>query len=131
MYSEDGLTFHLRRLEESLLRPDIRKSELASQLLAESFIEFGSSGRQYDKAQVIASLRSESPVTITVHKFKVSSLGSNVALVTYRACLDTEPLVHTLRSSIWQPATRGKMANGFSSRHHHANSLVKTSAPNE
>lgn len=102
MYSEDGLAFHLRRLEESLLRPDIRKSELASQLLAESFVEFGSSGRQYDKAQVIASLRSESPVTITAHEFKVSRLGSNVALVTYRACLNTEPLVHTLRSSIWQ-----------------------------
>lgn len=38
---------HLRALEEALLQPDVRKSEELVALLADEFIEFGSSGRVY------------------------------------------------------------------------------------
>ncbi|MEO6195723.1 MAG: nuclear transport factor 2 family protein, partial [Thermoanaerobaculia bacterium] len=51
----------LRELEESHLRSDVRSSPEAMQdLLAEEFVEFGSSGRVFDRAAVIAALSSES-----------------------------------------------------------------------
>lgn len=44
----DPLARHLRELEESLLQPDVRKSERLVELLADDFIELGSSGRAHD-----------------------------------------------------------------------------------
>ena len=73
-----------------------------SELLAEEFVEFGSSGRQFNKAQVVAALQSESPVQVTASEFKVWLLSSQIALVTYQAQRHGDPSVHTLRSSIWQ-----------------------------
>ena len=40
-----GLSAHLRELEESLLLPDVRKSKRLVELIADDFVEFGSSGR--------------------------------------------------------------------------------------
>jgi hypothetical protein len=45
----DALASHLRALETSLLQPDVRKSKQLVALLAEEFIEFGTSGRVYTK----------------------------------------------------------------------------------
>jgi hypothetical protein len=102
MPTEEALARHLRELEESLLQPSVRKSERVNQLLAEGFIEFGSSGRTYTKEQIISSLRTESSVRITATEFRVVFLSLNTALVTYRAHRHSDPPVHTLRSSIWQ-----------------------------
>ena len=47
----------LRRLEEQLLQPETRSSaDQLGKLLADEFIEFGSSGRVFDKAKIIESL---------------------------------------------------------------------------
>jgi hypothetical protein len=102
MRADAPLALHLRSLEELLLQSDVRKSERVSRLLADGFIEFGSSGRVFTKAQIVSALGSEHPTTITAHDFSVSLLAPHVALVTYRAHLHTEPPVYTLRSSIWQ-----------------------------
>jgi hypothetical protein len=50
----------LRDLEERLLLPSVRASpdEVAT-LLADEFIEFGSTGRTYDKQQIILLLQEE------------------------------------------------------------------------
>ncbi|HVN83698.1 MAG TPA: DUF4440 domain-containing protein [Candidatus Binatia bacterium] len=92
----------LEGYERSLLDPSVRKSEVVSALLADSFVEFGSSGRVCTKAQVVASLRAESPVAVSASQFEVRLLASHIALVTYRAQSHTEPPIHTLRSSLWQ-----------------------------
>jgi hypothetical protein len=102
MPAEEALALYLRELEESLLQASVRKSDRVNQLLAEGFVEFGSSGRTFTKEQIICSLRAESPVSITATQFKVELLSPNTALVTYRAHRHSEPPVHTLRSSIWQ-----------------------------
>jgi hypothetical protein len=102
MSSVDALARDLRGLEELLLRSDIRKSERVSHLLADTFVEFGSSGGIFTKAQIISALQSEPSVSITADQFNVSLLAPDVALVTYRALRHTEPPVYTLRSSIWQ-----------------------------
>ena len=92
----------LCELEESLLQAGIRKSDRVDQLLAEGFIEFGSSGRVLSRAQVLSSLRAESPVATTATELEAVLLSPDTALVTYRACRHSEPPLHTLRSSVWQ-----------------------------
>ena len=62
-YLEESL---LRQLEERLLQPDVRKSvKDVMDLLADEFIEFGSSGRVFDKQQIINSLQNEPIEPIT------------------------------------------------------------------
>ena len=102
MPAEQTLVLQLRELEESLFQASVRQSDRAAELLADGFIEFGSSGRTFTKEQIIASMRAESPINITATEFKADLLSPNTALVTYRAHHHLEPPVHTLRSSIWQ-----------------------------
>lgn len=102
MHADKTIAIHLRELEESLLQSTVRKSELVAQLLSEDFVEFGSSGRTFTKAQIIISLHAEPPVKFTATEFNVKLLAPLCALVTYRACHHSEPPVFSLRSSIWQ-----------------------------
>ncbi|MFC4173522.1 DUF4440 domain-containing protein [Microvirga sp. GCM10011540] len=103
----DDIT-HFYELETSLLRPEVRASRDAlSKLLANDFVEFGSSGRVYDRDQVIEGLNQESsypaPGRMT-YEFSVRRLSEVVALVTYRVSRrmpDGEEF-QTRRSSIWQ-----------------------------
>jgi len=86
----------LRHLEELLLQPEVRSSpERVAALLADDFVEFGSSGRVFNKEQIIAALRGESPVKRSVSRFECVMLSDSVALVRYR-------LTRSLRSSIWR-----------------------------
>jgi len=102
-HEHDGaLIQHLRQLEESLLQPDVRKSRTLIELLADEFIEFSSSGRIYNKADLVEALQAESPSKQTANDFKVARLCPDAALLTYRIHLHREPPVHTLRSSVWR-----------------------------
>jgi hypothetical protein len=99
---------HFHELETSLLRPEVRASRDAlSKLLAKDFVEFGSSGRVYDRDQVIDGLVQEGSapqVKRTAYEFSVRWLGEVAVLVTYRASRrmpDGEEF-QTLQSSIWQ-----------------------------
>lgn len=103
----DGIA-HFHELETSLLRPEVRASRDAlSKLLANDFVEFGSSGRVYDRDQVIDGLVQESSapqVERTAYEFSVRWLNEMAVLVTYRVSRrmpDGEEF-QTLRSSIWQ-----------------------------
>ena len=106
MQADPALEDHLRQLEERLLQPNVRKSaEEVSELLANEFIEFGSSGRIFDKQQIIASLQMEPTVRRSLADFNTSVLAPEIVLVTYRVIRQgpsNEPPVHSLRSSIWK-----------------------------
>jgi hypothetical protein len=96
----------LRQLEERLLHADVRKSAQAlADLLADDFIEFGSSGRVFNKRQIIESLQHEPATPRTLMDFRTSVLAPGVRLVTYRAIrhggADGQPM-YSLRSSIWK-----------------------------
>jgi hypothetical protein len=86
----------IRALEELLLTPAVRASrfELES-LLSDQFVEFGSSGRVYSKAEMIEALIASPGCTATVSDFRVLALAANVMLATYRS-------EHALRSSLWR-----------------------------
>ena len=80
----------LKRLETRLQLPSVRTSpQQLDQLLADEFLEFGSSGATYDKAQVIKGLladpESQLPRYATMQGVKVLWLAHQVALVTYRS----------------------------------------------
>jgi hypothetical protein len=99
----------LRQLEEQLLRPEVRSSaEQVGRLLADDFIEVGSSGYAYDKQQIIEALRQEKPdpaERISMAEFAARRLAPGIFLVTYRTIRDRgpdEPGRSRLRSSIWK-----------------------------
>jgi hypothetical protein len=96
----------LRQLEERLLQPEVRKSaQEVADLLADEFIEFGSSGRVFDKQQVIQGLQHEPMIQRSLGEFQTSILARGVILVTYRAIRQSAcdgETTHSLRSSIWK-----------------------------
>jgi hypothetical protein len=100
------LTEELRRLEESIARPEVRRSpELLDALLADDFLEFGGSGRVYDKRQIIAALQVQPELQLWLTEFNVRELASGVMLLTYYGhCRspDSSQVSHSLRSSIWR-----------------------------
>ena len=101
----------LRRLEEQLLQPETRSSaDQLGKLLADEFIEFGSSGRVFDKAKIIESLQQEQhlpharSVQRSIADFSARRLAPEIVLVTYRIVVRaaSHEERHTLRSSIWK-----------------------------
>jgi hypothetical protein len=100
----------LKRLEARLQLPSVRTSrQQLDQLLADEFLEFGSSGATYDKAQVIKGLladpESQLPRYATMQAMKILWLAPDVALVTYRSQKSRpggSPPQRANRSSIWK-----------------------------
>lgn len=99
------IEIQLCELELQLLTSSVRHNrDAVSHLLAEEFREFGSSGRVFDKQQILDALMNESPAEISMADFKTTVLADGIALVTYRACrqndTQSKPAI-SLRSSIW------------------------------
>ena len=66
----------IQQLEEQLLQPGDRHSvQTLDALLADEFLEFGSSGRTYDKQQILESLPNEIPVPRTLKDFNTRTLA--------------------------------------------------------
>lgn len=95
----------IRQLEEQLLQPDIRRSvETLAAMIADEFVEFGSSGRAYDKQQILDSLPNENPIPRMLSDFKTNMLAPGVILATYHATYKkpgAKP-AHSRRCSIWK-----------------------------
>ena len=100
----------LRRLEEELLKPEVRHApDRVGDLLSDDFVEFGSSGNVYNKQQVIEALDEEGPADPTIRlslvDFIAQGLAPGVILVTYRTIQEGSPgsrRESRLRSSIWK-----------------------------
>jgi hypothetical protein len=106
MSAEAALVQHLRHLEERLAQPQVRRSpEDLSQLLAEDFREFGSSGRVFNKQQIIQALQEQRPCRLSLEDFQAVTLAPDVVLLTYRGCCQfqgSDTVLRSLRSSIWR-----------------------------
>ena len=68
-------------------------------LIADDFLEFGSSGEVYTKQDLLEALPSEDTRKFVVNDFKIKELPKDVALVTYKAIEDGAV---SLRSSVWK-----------------------------
>jgi hypothetical protein len=96
------------RIFESLLSSGEGTSEELSKLLADDCVEFGSSGRSYNKQQILESLKQPGTSRVTISEFQARYVGSNVALVTYLALRQTTAgITCSMRSSIWKHALGG------------------------
>ena len=101
---------HLRALERSLLQPAVRRNRARlMELLAEDFLEFGSSGRVWTRKTIIDLLARETAfVPPDIEEFHCAMLTPEVALVTYRTARTDETTgerLASLRSSIWTRAS--------------------------
>ncbi|MBB5330207.1 DUF4440 domain-containing protein [Tunturiibacter gelidoferens] len=96
----------LRQLEERLVDPAVRRNPaLVAPLLADDFLEFGASGRVFDKASILEDLQNEAtrPASFLTD-FAIRELSPTIILATYRATrlnADGEPIGQSRRSSIW------------------------------
>jgi len=102
--NREHLGEHLENLENFLFDPIARRDISAvSNLLAEEFREFGSSGRVYTKLDILAELSTEQPVVITLTDFVCQLTSPTTALVTYKSLSSHENRAPTqaLRSSVW------------------------------
>ena len=92
----------LEDLERLMLEADQRGVERVADLLCDDFQEFGTSGRVYDKAEVLAALSDGPRVQLSASDFAVALLSPRLALLTYRAVRRSQPQVASLRSSLWR-----------------------------
>jgi hypothetical protein len=101
---DPALVAHLRELEEQLLILSVRKNAGAiAALLADDFLEYGSSGRIYSKAEVLACLQDEPAAKLSLSDLHAVQLAESVVHVTYRSVREVsgEPPIPALRSSLW------------------------------
>lgn len=90
----------LHASEMEMLDPSVRADPVrVRELLHDDFIEFGSTGRVYNKEILIEMLRSEQPSTVSIRDFTVRQLASDTALVTYRSVGQAGQ--EARRSSVW------------------------------
>ena len=89
---------HARELE--MLHPETRgDARRMRELLRDDFIEFGSSGRVYEKRMLVDMLSKEEHAEVVIRDFAVRELAPETALVTYRSVGQSGQ--EARRSSIW------------------------------
>jgi hypothetical protein len=95
----------IHALEGMLQDPGLRSTpESLSHLLADEFVEFGSSGKIHTKAQILGSISHVAAATYEMEDFNVVQLKPGLALATYvvtRSFLQSGESDVSLRSSIW------------------------------
>ncbi len=99
----------IRALEDALHRPDIRRTREAVEiLLADGFVEFGSSGTIYHRADTIDLLAEEDDDaddgSLRASDYVLTPISTGAVLLTYRTRRigDDGAERHVLRSSIWK-----------------------------
>ena len=98
----------LRNLEESLWREETRydRAYMAA-LLAPGFLEFGMSGRRYDRVAVIEAEVQPIGARLPLGDFTVQFVRPDVALVTYVSEDDADGPRRANRMSLWD-RSRGR-----------------------
>lgn len=100
------LTQQFYNLETTLLKPEVRSSrEELDKLLADDFMEFGSSGSVYRKPNTLANLTTNTDkVVYEVNDFEAKELSESFVLTTFKTkrTINDIDVVVSLRSSIWK-----------------------------
>jgi hypothetical protein len=99
-----SLTQLLHDLEARLMDPEVRRSDAASDLIADDFMEFGGNGRIFNKTDALAVMKRHAPRVLALEEFTVRELSPTIALATYRVRSQGNagsPGRISVRSSIW------------------------------
>ena len=102
----NALTQKFYDLEMTLLKPEVRSSrEELDKLLADDFMEFGSSGSVYRKPETLANLTTTTDkVVYEVSDFEAREISDNFVLNIFKTkrTINNTDVVISLRSSIWK-----------------------------
>jgi len=96
---KNTLTEHLKLLEESHLKAEVRENkDKLAEILADGFVEIGSSGQMYSKSECLDGV---SKAVMVMDNFEITILSEHVVLTTYFIENRTSGK-NSLRSSIWK-----------------------------
>ena len=97
----DEIINHEKILLDSSARKD---AQLLQKLLADEFVEFGTSGRIYNKKLIIERLGKEEPYYVEALNFRAVALASDVVQLTFKTRRKNEDGSYSasLRCSIWK-----------------------------
>ena len=98
----EAVRAELLYLERELMQLEVRSnSTRVGEMLAPEFVEIGSSGRFWSRAEILALLAEEQQYEQPqVEDFQLRLLAPEIALVAYRSISASRGT--TIRSSIWQ-----------------------------
>jgi hypothetical protein len=103
--TREEICAHLRACEEVLLDPAVRRDRArVATLLAEDFLEFGSSGRVWTREEILELLATESFDPPAMEDFQCDLIGEDVALARYKTVrmdAGSGSRSAVLRSSLW------------------------------
>jgi hypothetical protein len=103
---ESGIAEVLLSGEQALLDPEVRRDrDRVEALLAPDFEEFGASGRQWKRAEIVDLLATEAYEPPAIQDFRCRMIAPEVALTTYRAVRKdaaTGAITASNRSSLWR-----------------------------
>ena len=93
----------IRELEAACLDVEVRAdADRLASLIADDFVEFGSSGRVWDKASVLEAVPSERGLAFSIYDFAADQVGPDLVHTTFRLSIrDSNSERHSLRSSLW------------------------------
>lgn len=101
----------IKELELSLLKPEIRSSkEALDKLLADDFIEFGTSGNKYTKADILERLPNTlQKVEYMMSDFSVEMTSEDVVIAIFKTerTIDGKDRVVSQRKSHWRKTDSG------------------------
>jgi hypothetical protein len=103
------------KLEHELLQPAVRSDRNRLEaLLTDDFLEVGSRGHSFGKAEVLARLPTENGIEFRTTAMQAHRLAPEVVLVTYAAeRIHDGHTARSLRSSVWV-----RSAVGWQMRYH-------------
>lgn len=98
----------LRSLEESLWRSETRFDRAhMERVLAPDFVEFGRSGRTYDRAACMGAKAFDIRASLPLPEFRVIALDADTALATYVSVVRYDEVLRANRASIWSRTPAG------------------------
>ena len=106
MFDQDDKA-ELTRLEEAMWRTETRFDLVFQEArFAPDFVEFGRSGRVYNRAQIIRT--DKHPIEASLRNLRFAELDQNTVLVTYNSVAVFDGVhEHARRSSIWSRSPAG------------------------
>ena len=105
-----SLEQELYHLELRTLDNTVRSNpELMDQLLSDNFFEFGASGKEWNRVEVLSTLALEGALfEVELRDVKVRRLGEQHALLTYKLMARRDGATNnSIRSSVWERTERG------------------------
>ena len=89
----------IEALEQELLQPEVRMSEdRLNELIADDFVEIGTSGKRFNKHEIINAL-------VDQENFNTIEISADTILSTYEVqieILNTSLTIDSFRTSIWK-----------------------------